>query len=259
VRLGFSPCPNDTFVFHALAESGAFETVIDDVEALNAMAERGGIDVVKISVAAFGRLREEYGLLRSGGAAGFGTGPILVAREPRVPGGKVAIPGERTTAALLLRMLGRFQTVPMRFDRIEDAILRGDVDCGVLIHEGRFTYAEKGLRLLADLGSVWEGLLRLPVPLGAIAIRRELGPGIAREVDQSIRASVERARARPADSAEFVRRHAREMDPGTIRRHIDLYVNDYTLALDEPAVRALLRFGEEQGFFPPSEAPLFAW
>ena len=129
---------------------------MDDIEALNVRAERGEAEVTKVSMAAYGRLRDRYILLRAGGAAGFGVGPIVVAKSPREVGGRIAIPGERTTAALLLRLLGRFETVAMRFDQIEDAVLRGDVDCGVLIHEGRFTYEAKGLTLLADLGAVWE-------------------------------------------------------------------------------------------------------
>jgi 1,4-dihydroxy-6-naphthoate synthase len=258
LTLGISPCPNDTFAFHHLIESGGFEVVLDDVEALNRRAEKGVIDVVKISVAAYGRLRRDYALLRAGGAAGYGVGPLVVARKEQGVGGRVAIPGERTTAALLLRLLGRFDTVPMRFDAIEDAVLSGEVDCGVLIHEGRFTYAAKGLVKLADLGAVWEERMRCPVALGAIAIRRALGPAVARDVDARIRASVEHARAHPDESAAFVREHAAEMDPAVIRRHIELYVNDYTLALDEAAVRALLAFGEEEGFFASSSLATFA-
>jgi 1,4-dihydroxy-6-naphthoate synthase len=259
LRLAISPCPNDTFAFHRLVLSGGFEVELDDVEALNLRAERGEVDVVKVSVAAYGRLRRDYALLRAGGAAGFGVGPLVVARERRGVGGRVAIPGERTTAALLLRLLGRFDTVAMRFDRIEEAVLLGRADCGVLIHEGRFTYAARGLQALADLGQAWEERMRCPVALGAIAIRRALGPDMAREIDARIRASVAYARAHPDESAAFVREHAAEMSPDVIRRHIELYVNDYTLALDEHAVLRLLAFGEEQGFFPSADLPLFAY
>jgi len=259
MKLGISPCPNDTFAFHRLIEEGGFDVALDDVEALNRRAEEGSLDVAKVSVAAYGRLRKDYALLRAGGAAGFGVGPLVVAREEGGVRGRVAIPGERTTAALLLRLLGRFDTVPMRFDAIEGAVLDGSVDCGVLIHEGRFTYAAKGLVRLADLGTVWEKRMRCPVALGAIAIRRALGPLVARDVDARIRASVEHARAHPESSAAFVREHAAEMEPFVIRRHISLYVNDYTLALDENAVTRLLAFGEEEGFFPPSALPIFAY
>ncbi|MHC4931160.1 MAG: 1,4-dihydroxy-6-naphthoate synthase [Planctomycetota bacterium] len=257
MTLAISPCPNDTFAFHALKDE--YRLVLDDVEALNLRAERGEFDLTKISVAAYGHLREEYALLRSGGAAGYGVGPIVVAPAGRAVGGRVAIPGERTTAALLLRLVGTFETLAMRFDRIEDAVLEGEVDCGVLIHEGRFTFERKGLVQLCDLGTLWEARMGLPLPLGAIAIRRELGAEFAREVNDSIRRSVAHAMAHPGESAEFVRAHAQELEPEVVRRHIELYVNDYTLELDERAVHRLLTFGEEQGFFPPSASPPFAF
>ena len=254
LTLGISPCPNDTFAFHHLIEGGGFEVLLDDVEALNRRAELGNLDVVKISVAAYGRLRRDYALLRAGGAAGYGVGPIVVAREKQPVGGLVAIPGERTTAALLLRLLGKFETVPMRFDRIEDAVIEGRADCGVLIHEGRFTYKAKGLVALADVGAVWGERMRCPVALGAIAIRRALGPAVARGVDARIRESVAYARMHPKASAAFVREHATEMAPDVIRRHIELYVNDYTLALDENAVLKLLAFAGEAPAGPPAFA-----
>lgn len=257
LSLAISPCPNDTFVFHAMA--GRYRLELDDVEALNRRAERGEFDVTKISVAAFGRISERYALLRAGGAAGFGVGPLLVAAVPRQPGGRIAIPGERTTAALLLRLLGDFATVPMRFDRIEDAVLAGEVDCGVLIHEGRFTYERRGLVRLADLGEVWEERMGCPLPLGAVAIRRELGPEVARRIDEEIRDSLRRAWASPEESADFVRRHAQEISPDVVRQHIDLYVNDYTLDLDEAAVERLVALAEEHGLHPPAAAPLFAY
>jgi 1,4-dihydroxy-6-naphthoate synthase len=263
LTFAFSPCPNDTFAFHALVHGLVPGTTvlphIDDVEALNARAERGESEVTKISLAAFGRVRDRYALLRAGGAAGFGVGPIVVARSAREVGGRIAIPGERTTAALLLRLLGRFDTVPMRFDRIEEAVLAGEVDCGVLIHEGRFTYQAKGLTLLEDLGTVWEARMQCPLPLAAIAIRRDLGPGVAREIDHALRASVEYAFAHPDASRGYVAAHAQEMDPDVAARHIHLYVNDYTLALDERAVHALLDWGEQQGVFerPAGTLPIF--
>ena len=256
LTLGISPCPNDTFAFHHLLQPPCRYTVtLDDVEALN----RGDYQVSKISVAGYGHLRDRYALLRSGGAAGFGVGPLLVARRDRPAEGRIAIPGRRTTAALLLRLLGDFDTVEMRFDTIEDAVLGGRVDCGVLIHEGRFTYREKGLVKLHDLGELWEQRMQAPVPLGAIAILRELGDHTARRVDAEIRASVAHALANPGESAAFVRRHAQEMAPEVIRRHIELYVNDYTLDLEEDAVLKLLRFGEQQGFFEASDLPVFAY
>jgi 1,4-dihydroxy-6-naphthoate synthase len=259
LSLAISPCPNDTFIFAAMAASDRYRLVLDDVEALNQGAEKGVFDIVKVSVAAYGRVRDRYALLRAGGAAGFGVGPLLVAAVPRMPGGRIAIPGERTTAALLLRLLGEFETVPMRFDRIEAAVLSGEVDCGVIIHEGRFTYADKGLTKLADLGEVWEQRVQCPLPLGAIAIRRDLGADTARAVDEDIRASLRASWALPEAVAAFVREHAQEMDPRVIQQHIDLYVNDYSLNLDEPAIERLVALGEQSGLYPSSTLPLFAY
>lgn len=257
LSLGISPCPNDTFTFHAMSER--YRLVLDDVEALNEGAERGDLDITKISVAAYGRFRERYALLRAGGAAGFGVGPLLVAAKSRVPGGRIAIPGQRTTAALLLRMLGDFNTVPMRFDLIERAVLDGSVDCGLLIHEGRFTYAQKGLVKLADLGEVWEARMQCPLPLGAIAIRRDLGPDVARRIDSEIRTSVQHAWSDPDSCSDFVRRHAQEMAPEVVAQHIELYVNDYTLNLDAGAVEQLVLLGEQSGLYPTSTQPIFAY
>lgn len=251
LNFAFSSCPNDTFAFHALVHGlvpgPRVIPYIDDVEALNVRAERGDADVTKISIAAYGPMRDRYALLRAGGAAGFGVGPIVVARSARTVGGRVAIPGERTTAALLLKLLGRFETVPMRFDQIEQAVLRADVDCGVLIHEGRFTYQAKGLTLLEDLGAVWEQRMKCPLPLAAIAIRRDLVEAHGSEIDRALRESVEYAFAHPDASREYVSEHAQEMDAAVVKQHIQLYVNDYTVALDERAVHALLDWQQGHG------------
>ena len=264
IEFAFSPCPNDTFAFHALVHglvSGPqVHPYMDDIEALNIRATGADAEVTKVSINAYGHgLRDRYVLLRSGGAAGFGVGPIIVATSARAVGGRVAIPGDRTTAALLLRQLGRFETVVMRFDQIEDAILARDVDCGVLIHEGRFTYQGKGLTLLADLGSVWEERMHCPLPLAAIAIRRDLAPQLAPAIDRALRDSVEYAFAHPEASRDYVAAHAQEMDPDVTARHIKLYVNDYTVTLDETAVRRMLEWGEQEGVFPrvDPDLPLF--
>ena len=263
MNFGFSSCPNDTFAFHAIVHGlvpGLRVTpFIDDIEALNLRAHTNDAEVTKVSINAYGHgLRDRFMLLRSGGAAGFGVGPIIVAKGPRPVGGRIAIPGERTTANLLLRLLGRFETVAMRFDQIEDAVLRGDVDCGLLIHEGRFTFEAKGLTLLADLGSVWEQRMQCPLPLAAIAIRRDLAPQLAAIVDRALKASVDYAFAHPDASRAYVASLAQEMDPGVARRHIDLYVNDYTRALDERAVMTMLEWGEREGVFPKSNGlPVF--
>ena len=261
---GFSSCPNDTFAFHALVHGlvpgPTVVPYLDDVEALNVRAELGHAEVTKISIAAYPRIRSRYALLRAGGAAGFGVGPIIVARAARAVGGRVAIPGERTTAALLLRLLGAFETVPMRFDQIEAAVLRGDVDCGVLIHEGRFTYEAKGLKLVADLGSVWEQRMLCPLPLAAIAIRRDLVVATAAAINTALRASVEYAFAHPGASQSYVAAHAQEMSPDVVRRHIDLYVNRYTVELDEKAVHVMLDWSRTAGAdrSPQDGLPIFA-
>ena len=218
LNFAFSPCPNDTFAFHALVHGlvpgPAVTPHLDDIEALNKRAATDDAVVTKVSIAAYGHgLGDRLLLLRAGGAAGFGVGPIVVARSQRPVSGRIAIPGEGTTAALLLRQLGRFETIVMRFDHIEDAVLRGDADCGVLIHEGRFTYQAKGLTLLADLGQVWEERMHCPLPLAAIAIRRDLAH-LAPAVDAALRASVEYAFAHPDASRDYVAAHAQEMDPG---------------------------------------------
>ncbi len=260
LTLDISPCPNDTFAFHKLIRDGKYEVALDDVEALNLRATTGELDIVKVSVAAYGHIARDYALLRAGGAAGYGVGPIVVARETGEIMGKVAIPGEHTTAALLLRLEGLHETVPMRFDRIEDAVLNGDVWAGVLIHEGRFTYEQKGLKKVCDLGALWEEGMHCPVPLGAIAIRRKLGEATAREVDEDIRASVRHARETPdPDRDAYVASHAQALEPDVVRRHIELYVNDYTLDLDEKAVDQLLDFGHGCGLFAPPRQQVFAY
>jgi 1,4-dihydroxy-6-naphthoate synthase len=257
LSLAISPCPNDTFIFCEMVPRYAL--TLDDVESLNARAEQGEFDVTKISVAAYGRIRDKYALLHAGGAAGFGVGPLLVAAKAREPGGRVAIPGERTTAALLLQLLGSFETIPMRFDLIEDAVLSGEVDCGVLIHEGRFTYADKGLHKLADLGEVWESKMQCPIPLGAIAVRRDLGEAEARRIDAEIRASLQRAWDHPEECASFVHENAQEMSPAVQQSHIDLYVNEYSMQADRRAVERLVALGEERGLYPRSDKPIFAF
>ncbi|MDP1569108.1 MAG: MqnA/MqnD/SBP family protein [Vicinamibacterales bacterium] len=260
LNFAFSPCPNDTFAFHALVHglvAGVrVEPHMDDIEALNARAERGEAEVTKLSMPAYGRVRDRFVLLRAGGAAGFGVGPIVVARSARPVGGRIAIPGERTTAALLLRLLGRFDTVTMRFDEIEEAVLRGDVDCGLLIHEGRFTYEGKGLTLLADLGAVWEARMHGPLPLAGIAIRRDLAPAWAAAMDAALLASVEYAFAHPGASRGYVAAHAQDMDPDVTARHIRLYVNDYTRELDTRAVERMLEWGAREGVFSPVDETL---
>lgn len=272
LSLGFSPCPNDTYVFYALvhgrlAGAPAVREVLEDIESLNGRAAAGQLDVVKVSFHAFGHLRGQYRLLRAGGALGRGCGPLVVAREDLDPGDlaarRVAIPGRRTTAALLVRLFapGLRQVVEMPFHRIVEATRSGEVDAGVIIHESRFTYARYGLRRIVDLGSWWEATTGHPIPLGGIAARRALGPGLLARVDDGLRRSVEYAHAHPEEVRPYVAAHAQEMDLEVMAAHIRLYVNDYTLDYGgdgEAAIADLLARAEAEGILPAAATPLFA-
>jgi 1,4-dihydroxy-6-naphthoate synthase len=249
--LGFSPCPNDTFIFDALVNGGLdtgslrFDPVLEDVQTLNEWALEGRLDVSKISYGVLPRVADRYALLDSGGALGVGVGPLLVARpgvlrfDPATM--SVAIPGRDTTAHLLFSLAfpeARRKSF-LVFSAIEEAVLAGEVDAGVIIHEGRFTYAAKGLAKLLDLGEHWERETRSPIPLGGIVARRTLGAAVRREVDRLIRRSLELANADRATLSDYVRRHAQELDEAVMRQHVDLYVNDYSLGLGETGRRAV--------------------
>ncbi len=250
LTLAFSPCPNDTFMFHALV-AGAIDTegerfappALLDIEELNtrALAPIGGFHVTKLSVAAFGAARDRYVLLDAGAALGSGNGPLVVRAAARtdlvdlssLAGRRVAIPGRHTTAALLLRRFAptSILTVPMRFDLIPGAVVAGTVEAGVIIHETRFTYRDHGLAAIADLGATWEAAEQIPLPLGVVAARKDLGaPRIAR-IERALRASVEHARRHPQASADYVRRHAQELSADVCARHIALYVNEHSVSL----------------------------
>ena len=272
LTLGFSTCPNDTFIFHALVHEVIdvrpfhFEAVLKDVEALNQDAAQARLDVSKLSFAALGHVLDDYALLRSGAALGRGCGPLIVAR----PGisladlgrRRVAVPGLWTTACLLLGLyMGqRPQVEAMTFDRIMPAVAEGRCDFGVIIHEGRFTYPQYGLVNLLDLGAWWEAQSGLPIPLGCIAVRRNLGPASALKIETMIRASVDHAFAHRQDSQAYIRAHAQELAEPVIRQHIELYVNDYTRdigAQGERAARLLLERARQVGVVPDSDQPLF--
>src|SRR5512133_3492710 len=251
LTLGFSPCPNDTFIFDALVNGGVdtgalrFEPVLEDVQTLNEWALAGRLDVSKISYGVLPRVADRYALLEAGGALGVGVGPLLVARpgvERFEPGAMtVAIPGRDTTAHLLFSLAfpGATRKRFVVFSEIEAAVLRGDVEAGVIIHESRFTYAAKGLVKLLDLGEHWERETRSPIPLGGIVARRARGAAVRREVGRLIRRSPERANAARAHLSAYVRRHAQELDEAVMRQHVDLYVNDYSLGLGEAGRRAV--------------------
>lgn len=255
LSLGFSPCPNDTFIFHALVHGHvgvpgiSFQPRLEDVETLNRLAVEGALDVTKVSYGVLPRLLDEYVLLRSGGALGRGCGPLIVAREPMdaasLRTARVAIPGRMTTANLLLRLFD--PAIPpgeeMVYSEIMPAVADGRIDAGLIIHESRFTYADHGLSMVLDLGEWWERTTGAPIPLGAIVARRSLGADTVREVEQAIRSSVLHAFHHPGRSAAYIAEHAQEMEPEVIRRHIELYVNEFSVDLGEAgeeAVRQLL-------------------
>ncbi len=249
LSLGFSPCPNDTFVFHALVHglvAGAPDfapPVYADVEELNRLAADSALDVVKVSYGALPALLDDYVLLRSGGAVGRGCGPLVVVADPAVDlrGARIAVPGEHTTAYLLLRLwdpgLGAVEV--MRFDRIMPAVRDGRVDAGLVIHESRFTYPAYGLHRVADLGDWWEGQTGLPIPLGAIVARRALGESVVAAVEDAVRRSVEQAWADPAASRDYVLAHSQELAPDVVDAHIALYVNGFTRDLGDEGLAAV--------------------
>ena len=262
LRLGFSPCPNDTFITHALLHGHVdtgdieFEEVIADVENLNSMVMAGQIDVSKLSFHAYLKAREQYRLLDSGAALGYGCGPLVITRgnslDPDLANATVALPGELTTANMLFSL--RFPKVTrkrfMIFSDIENAVLSGNADAGVIIHENRFTYADKGLHCLSDLGAWWEAETGSPIPLGAFAIRRALGKDLAVEVETMLARSVQFAFEHPSASADYVRSHAQEMDPEVTQKHIETYVNDFSLSLGTTgrhAVTTLEQYAKRAG------------
>jgi|WetSurMetagenome_2_1015567.scaffolds.fasta_scaffold24366_3 1,4-dihydroxy-6-naphthoate synthase len=272
LRLGYSPCPNDTFIFFALATGRIetapfhFEISIADVEILNQQARKRVPDVTKVSISAVPHLLDDYCLLRSGGAHGRGCGPLVVAREnltcKDLRDKSIATPGELTTAHLLLKMTGvhRGRSVAMPFDRIMKAVAEGEVDAGVIIHEGRFTYPGMGLHRVLDLGEWWEAATGLPLPLGGILIRRDLGIETARFVDQKIRESLRYARSHPEEAWPYVKTHAQEMAADVIERHIETFVNDFSVEVGEEgerAIRRLLEAGLKRQGLPFPQKPVF--
>ena len=243
LTLAFSPCPNDTFIFDAMVhgkidtEGLSFDFRMEDVETLNHLALEGKIDMIKVSYHAFLYLQEKYRLLDSGSALGRGNGPLLVSKKrysvSDLTDLTVAIPGEYTTAHLLLKVMApsvRNKKI-LVFHQIEDAILNGDVDAGVIIHENRFTYEKRGLQKIADLGEYWENTTGMPVPLGGIVARKDLGEEILSCLNRVMRRSVEFALGNPGKVMDFVRRNAQEMEEEVMKKHIALYVNDFTIDL----------------------------
>ncbi len=259
LTFGFSPCPNDTFAFHALVHglvAAPFDVrpVLLDIEELNRRAHVGVFDLTKLSVGAFAAVGDRYRLLRSGAALGRGVGPLVVAREPQALAhavrGRVAIPGRETTAYRLLRLAAPVlgDVVELRYDQILAAVANGEVDAGLIIHESRFTYPDHGLVKVVDLGAWWEHETALPVPLAGICARADLDPAVAGAAEAAIRASVAYAFAHPEASRPYVRAHAQEMSDAVCDAHIQLYVNAHSLDIGDEGLRAVARLtGTAQG------------
>ena len=251
LSLGFSPCPNDTFIFDALVnrkiDTGdfEFEVILEDVQTLNRWALEKKLDLSKISYGVWPLVQDHYTLLDAGGALGKGVGPLLISRNQillkDIQQLTVAIPGEHTTAHMLFSMA--FPQVRkkkfMIFSQIEGAVLNGEVDCGVIIHENRFTYMQKGLIKQMDLGEYWEQKTKSPIPLGGIVMRNTFPEKDRSEIDRLIRDSVAYAEAYYPDLSDYVIQHAQEMQESVMRQHIDLYVNQFSLSLGEEGRRAV--------------------
>lgn len=254
LTLGFSPCPNDTFIFFALLHHKIdtpgleFIPVIEDVEALNRKALKGDLDITKLSFATYSLVQHQYRLLDSGSALGNNCGPLLISKrkipEEEISNCEVAIPGDHTTAHFLFNLF--FPEVKakreMNFSEIENALLYEETDLGVIIHENRFTYEKKGLKKVADLGELWEQKTNFPIPLGGIFAKKNLPSEIISKVDKLIRESVQYAFSHPDEAIEYVKQYSQEMEEEVMWQHIRLYVNDYTISLGEKGHAAVEKF-----------------
>jgi len=265
LTLGFSPCPNDTFIFDAMVhgridtEGLEFDYFLDNVEDLNRKALNSEVDITKLSYHAFAYTAQNYLILDAGSALGHRNGPLLISKHrisiSELPKLRIAIPGKYTTANLLFSIAWPeiVNKTEYLFSKIEDALLNDEVDAGLIIHETRFTYYKKGLHKLADMGEYWETLTGLPIPLGAIVIKRDIPEDIALKVNRVIRRSLEYAYKDSFASYDFVASNAREMDSTVMNNHIKLFVNEYTLNLGDKgkeAIIELFRMAGEKGVIP---------
>ena len=272
LTLGFSPCPNDTFIFDAMihgkidTEGLTFDVQLGDVEQLNQKAFKAELDITKLSYHAYAYLVNDYALLHAGSALGNNCGPLLISKTPtptdEVADKTIAIPGKFTTANFLLSLA--FPTAQRKeetlFSDIENAVLASATDLGLIIHENRFTYQQKGLSKIMDLGEFWETTTGLPIPLGGIVVNRKLPTAIQQKVNRVMRRSVEFARQHPAQTLDYVRQHAQEMDTSVMMQHINLYVNDFTVDLGErgrKAIQYMFEMAREREIVPLSDLPLF--
>ncbi|OYY08784.1 MAG: 1,4-dihydroxy-6-naphthoate synthase [Sphingobacteriia bacterium 24-36-13] len=248
--LAFSPCPNDTFIFDALVNQKidtkgiTFEVFLEDVQTLNEWAIQGKMDFSKISYGVWNKVNHQYSLLNSGGALGKGVGPLLITKPGNINSVNdmtIAIPGENTTAHLLFSLAypNATKKVFKVFHEIENAVLNGEVDAGVIIHENRFTYEAKGLKKIIDLGAYWEETQQLPIPLGGIIAKKTIDPAIVQQVDELIKQSIEYAFAHYPTVAPYVIAHAQEMSEEVMRQHINLYVNNFSLDLGAEGLLAV--------------------
>ncbi|MEO6882607.1 MAG: 1,4-dihydroxy-6-naphthoate synthase [Bacteroidia bacterium] len=272
LTLGFSPCPNDCFIFDALihnkidTEGLLFNVSMEDVETLNQMAFKGEIDITKLSYHAYAFLTKKYILLNAGSALGNGCGPLLISKSDLnssdLTNAKIAIPGKYTTANFLLSLAfpEAKNKIEMVFSEIEDAVLNGKVDAGLIIHENRFTYEQKGLKKIIDLGEYWESTYQSAIPLGGIVIKRNFSEAIQQKVNRVLRKSVEFAFANPASSLTFVKANAQTMSEEVMQKHIQLYVNKYSIDLGiegKKAIRTLFEKAENSGIINKIEEKIF--
>ncbi len=272
LTLGFSPCPNDTFIFDAMVhgridtEGLEFDYFLADVEELNSRALNSEVDITKISYHAFAYVADNYLILDAGSALGHGNGPLLISKHEidpyELPAKKIAIPGKLTTANLLFSIAWPAAVTKKEylFSDIEKALLNEEVDAGLIIHETRFTYFKKGLRKIADMGEYWDKLTGLPIPLGAIVVNRNIPEEISLKVNRILRRSLEYAYKDSFASYDFVSSNAKEMDSLVMNNHIKLYVNDFTLDLGEQgkeAIMELFRIAGEKGVIPELPSRIF--
>lgn len=259
LALAFSPCPNDTFIFDALVHHKIDTAGLDfsvsylDVQQLNLDAAIGKHDITKLSYFAASRLLDQYQILSSGGALGFGCGPLLISKKnyalEDVRELKIAIPGKNTTAFFLLKYAfpGISHVEEYLFSDIEQAVLEGKVDAGLIIHENRFTYENKGLRKIIDLGEYWENQTGHPIPLGCIAVKRSMDENQKKQINNIIRASVDYAWQHPDSGRDYIKCHSQELEDSVIDAHIHLYVNEYSADLGHTGKKAVLHMFEKAG------------
>jgi 1,4-dihydroxy-6-naphthoate synthase len=269
LSLGYSPCPNDCFIFYALAHGKVasdlkWDIRLEDVEALNQLAKQNVLDVSKISYHAYAHLMNDYIMLPAGGALGKGVGPLIVTKEKleTLSNKRVAIPGGLTTANLLLKLSqpDDINIVTLRYDQIMPAVAKGEVDAGLIIHESRFTYPEYSLEKFLDVGEWWESSTGHLLPLGGIIAKRSLGEKTLQRINKAIKESLEYAYARPDETKPYVAQYAQEMSEEVRQKHIDLYVNEYSHDVGEKgkaAVLELFKRAEERGLIPKIDKDIF--